>query len=1214
MNQVLAAHASGLGHMERYEYRAAAGEFREVVRLAPDWLPAKINLAIALLNDTGAKAEQAKSQGGKAEPTNFEEALTVLGEVLAREPGNLHANYCKGLILEYLGNAAEAHEAYRKVTEKEPTSGHAWLKFGATLPDPARPTFPAGPKQAQQLIEIYTKALQCNPYLVQAMSKLQQAYIWAGDREKAKEINQLWEKLNPERTVTGSGDVTKLVYGEMGPYAEVINPVKAVERASATVAPPRFDPPQLLQVQLGAGERWVARSDFTGDLEPLGRIRDRLGAAIVVWDADGDGMLDLFLPAAVKTAEGVRDAVLVNKGDGRFEDATARLGFPTDAPSHGAAAADCDADGRVDLFLLRLAGNRLLRSMADQPFEDATGSLGAGSNDAVTLAARWLDLDQDGDLDLYLVNYCSRDQAQAVFTSTPPEGVANRAFRNDGVPPEVPGRPPGNWAPVAVAPPDLTTKGGLSLAFSDWTAPGQDGKASPALALAAGQGRHLDVAALDVDQDRDIDLVVSTDGEPPRMILNDRLGRFHEHAYDGWNDQTGFSGLVVTDLDADGRADLAANDSGQRSSAFRSVARPLGQPGLPGFGFEYWFTDARQWRSALVADLDLDGRLDLLGLPAAGADPSAPLWSINEGNKLSTRVLALGPGATTQLQGLAYAPLRPDALPSLILWHDGEPPRVANNLGNGNRWLALDLYGRWKEGNDKGPMRSNVHGLGTRITLDGPGLNVSYIHSTSQSGPAQSVSPIVLGLGKNDVVPMVRLRWPDGVMQCELNAGVDQLLVLAENCRKTGSCPVLFTYDGERFVCLGDFLGGGGLGYLLAPGVISQPDRDESMLIRGDQLRPERGAFRLAITEPMDEVAYLDQVVLDVVDAPPGLEVGLDERFSPGTRRPTGSVIAWRERIDPVRAWDHRQRDVTGVLRAFDRTTASGFLRRVKWVGYAEPHAIVLDFGDRLQSIGQDQKLALVLAGWVEYPYSQTNYAAATAGVPLEPPVVERQMPDGSWAVIESEPGYPAGLPRRMSVEITGKLGGEPCVLRIRTNMECYWDEAFLAVLEPTTEVRVTSLNPARAKLHYRGYTREVSPDGKLPLLYDYDYVDPVPLERLEGRLTRFGDVRPLLLQDDDQLCVMGPGDEVQLEFDAEHLPALPEGWSRSYVLRSIGYCKDADPATVTSDTIGPLPWKGMPDYPFGAEGERPRDAEYQKYLETYQTRRVGAERSESAP
>jgi hypothetical protein len=97
-----------------------------------------------------------------------------------------------------------------------------------------------------------------------------------------------------------------------------------------------------------------------------------------------------------------------------------------------------------------------------------------------------------------------------------------------------------------------------------------------------------------------------------------------------------------------------------------------------------------------------------------------------------------------------------------------------------------------------------------------------------------------------------------------------------------------------------------------------------------------------------------------------------------------------------------------------------------------------------------------------------------------------------------------------------------------------------------------------------------------------------------------------LLTTDDDQFCTVGPGDEARLEFDGRSLPNLPDGWTRSYVLKAVGYCKDADPFTAGSDTVGPLPWKGMPPYPFEPRVERPLDPAYSNYLREYQTRPAG--------
>jgi hypothetical protein len=121
---------------------------------------------------------------------------------------------------------------------------------------------------------------------------------------------------------------------------------------------------------------------------------------------------------------------------------------------------------------------------------------------------------------------------------------------------------------------------------------------------------------------------------------------------------------------------------------------------------------------------------------------------------------------------------------------------------------------------------------------------------------------VSLGLGKKADVDLVYQSWPDGAMQCELNVTSNEKLPLALNNCKTGGYPALFTWNGERFVCLGEFLGVGGLVSRVAPGVYIQPDRDEAVAIIAEQLRPEHGVFRLSVTEPIGEVVCLDHLIL----------------------------------------------------------------------------------------------------------------------------------------------------------------------------------------------------------------------------------------------------------------------------------------------------------------------------------------------------------------
>ncbi len=1197
LDAVLKAHLQGLGHMERYEYADAARAFRDAHDRAPGWIAGSINLAVALLNQSGTAAEKDNNPaGGQAPPGNFEQALERLDAVIVRDPKNPSAHYCRGLILEFQGEIARAHRDFATVTELDPNDAHAWLRFGSTLTDPDDPGRPAGPKQAKRLVEIYTRALECNPYLVSTLYKLQTAYAWSGDRAKQKEVIALWDRLYAKRNPAGPGDSAESSYGETGRYARVINPFPSPKVAEGPVLPPQFDPPAPLDVRLAEGSRWATSADLKVPMALLGRARARFGAGVATFDADGDGKLDLYLTAAVVGPKGVRDALLLNRGDGKFEEVALAYGLPEDRASLGVAAGDFDADRKVDLYLTGVGDNRLYRNLGKR-FADITKDAGLAGEGAISPSARWLDLDQDGDLDLYVIRYTDGAHAEAAFNGPkPPPGRANAAYRNDGKPAPIAGRPEDNWAPLAVAPDDLPATAGLSIAFAPWP---------DAEALSGGVAAHTAVAALDLDDDRDFDLVLWADGQEPRAVLNDRLGRFHAAEMDGLPAPEPVSGALVADLDKDGLADLVAVSPSGRVSPFRNTTERTSA--ARSITWEAWPTDAKDWRGAVAADLDLDTWADLVGLPASGESHTVA-WARNDGRRLTSSPLALPPGNVEPrgVDGFALADLVGDPLPDLVVVGDGEAPRLARNLGNGRHWLSLTLGGRWKTSFDH--MRTNPHGLGARLSLEGRRLDVPYDHTTTQAGLAQSVGPFVLGLGPNTSAALLRIRWPDGTMQCELNVAADQKLALMEHNRKTGSCPVLFTWDGARFACLGDFLGGGGLGYLVAPGIYGQPDRDEAVAIEPDQLKPVDGSYRLVITEPMDEVAYLDKLVLEVVDRPPGLTTAPDERFAPEGPRPTGEILAWRPAIEPVAATDLKGVDVTETLRARDRKTVDGFRRLHGWIGYAEEHGIVLDFGDRLSAFGPDDRLVLGLAGWVEYPYSQTNYAASTAGVTLRPPTLERLRDDGRWEEIVPHAGYPAGLPRLTTLDLTGKLIGPRCILRLRTNMECYWDQAFISVIERDPKHQVTALPVSRAVLGYRGYLREVSPDGRLPLLYDYDYVDPAPLARMSGRLTRTGDVAPLLRDDDDQLCLVGPGDEVRLEFDAKAAPPLPEGWTRAFILRSVGYCKDADPFTAASDSIGPLPWREMPPFPFGPEGERPMDASYREYLRTYQTRTAGGE------
>lgn len=754
----------GIGRMERHEYQEAIAAFEKVRELAPRWSPGSINLAIAVMYTR--------------DPTW---AMQILDQILACDPDNLRAHYCRGLIHEQGGSYPRAHADFRFVVEKDPTDAAAWYMLGSTGVMSAE--LLAGRDDAEQELaerpaapqELFRRALECNPYLEAAVYKLAYVVRRQGDQEEARKLLGRWRRLHEGLAGVPVGDEFVTEYGRQGRYARVIEPLVNRAALDTPFRPPHFAEPAALKVALADGERWVSASDFTGRLAVIGRARARFGAPVVALDADGDGRLDLFLPAAIVGPKGVRDALLLNRGDGTFEEASRRLGLPADRASLGAAAADFDVDGRVDLAVTGVGEVRVLHNEGRGGFRDVSSPAGVVSPAALCLTARWLDLDQDGDLDLFVVNHASLENSERAFTGTTPPGAACSVYRNDGRPIPV-AESYGEYAvPRPVAPFPKQAVPGLSIELTPWT-----GAEAPVGAIAA----HTGLAVLDLEDDGDLDLVLSAEGEAPQVLLNERLGQFRPATVQGIDAGAADAGLLVTDLDQDGRSDLVAVDGSGTVTVWRNQSRRRGLGSDASIAFERRPSRVEGWRAAIAADVDLDGWPDLIGLPVEQSHP-LPGWARGDCPRLSAMTLpvsSLGADAPA-IRALALVDLAGDPLADLVLIRDGEIPLLAQNMGNGHHWLSIRLAGRWLA-SDR--MRSNSHGIGARIDLVGPCLRVGHDGTTTSSGLAQSYAPVVLGLGTKESAAVLRVRWPDGVRQCEVDIAADRHLDLAETGHRSG--------------------------------------------------------------------------------------------------------------------------------------------------------------------------------------------------------------------------------------------------------------------------------------------------------------------------------------------------------------------------------------------------------------------------------------------
>jgi hypothetical protein len=221
---------------------------------------------------------------------------------------------------------------------------------------------------------------------------------------------------------------------------------------------------------------------------------------------------------------------------------------------------------------------------------------------------------------------------------------------------------------------------------------------------------------------------------------------------------------------------------------------------------------------------------------------------------------------------------------------------------------------------------------------------------------------------------------------------------------------------------------------------------------------------------------------------------------------------------------------------------------------------------------------------------------------------------DGRWVEAIPDLGFPSGKDKTVVVDLRGKFPTADRRVRIRTNLMIYWDEAFFTVQRPDgpradrpEDIRVTALTPTAADLHYRGFSREFRKGGRYgPHWFDYETVSTDPMwSDLGGAYTRYGDVTPLVAAGDDMYVVANAGDEITLRFDADALPVLRDGWTRTFLIYTDGWVKDGDLNTATGDRVEPLPFRGQSRYPYGADERYPDDPEHTRFLEEYQTRMV---------
>ncbi len=457
--------------------------------------------------------------------------------------------------------------------------------------------------------------------------------------------------------------------------------------------------------------------------------------------------------------------------------------------------------------------------------------------------------------------------------------------------------------------------------------------------------------------------------------------------------------------------------------------------------------------------------------------------------------------------------------------------------------------------------------------------------------------PLTFDVGDYAQVDVVRITWMNGLIQNETKQAANKAYRYEEAQRLSGSCPMVWTWNGHEFEFITDVLGVAPLGASDGDGSYFPVDHDEYVSIPGKSLVAVDGRYQVRITEELSEVSYLDQVQLFAVDHPADTEIFTNEKFK-SPPYPEDRLFGVKRRVYPRAARDGQGRDVLERILKTDQRYPDQFARKES--GAAETHTLELDFGKAAPS----GEAVLLLRGWVDWPDGSTFRAVSQEkkdGFVM--PQLQMQDAAGQWQTVNPDMGMPAGKPKTIAVPV--KFISASRKLRIVTNLCVYWDEIFLSEDAGAPVVSQLRAPLESADLHFRGFSEAViDRDRKQPDTYRYGSVtansfwNPTP-----GMYTRFGDVRELMTDADDRLTIMGSGDELTLRFGAAGLPAVKPGWKRDYLLKVDGWAKDRDPNTAFSGSVEPLPFHGMSVYPYPAGEHFPNDAGHEKWRKEYNTR-----------
>ena len=767
--------------------------------------------------------------------------------------------------------------------------------------------------------------------------------------------------------------------------------------------------------------------------------------------------------------------------------------------------------------------------------------------------------------------------------------------------------------PTIEAPPALYGADATSLATLDWnhdfrTDIVRAGPVGVRLLLQDEKGSFVDATAkasggtpvtdafgvwpADIEMDGDIDVVVGPAMGTPFVLRNNGDGTWRR--IEPFTGVTSVRAFAWADLDQDADPDAMFVDAGGSVQVFTN--RQAGQ-----FSLAATIPGLANTVAATAGDVDADGAIDIVALESNGTVRKAswdnPRWTVEEiaswagfsgGEPGSARLLVADLDNNGALDLIASSPSgshmwlanqsqQLDALPASP---DAQIFAAVDRNGDGRLDLAAIAMGRpawlmgsggtagyhWKTIRPRGQATAGDQ----RINSFGVGGEISVRAGLTVQTQVMSGTPLHFGLGARTGIDVARIVWPNGIAQAEFGTGVDDVIVAEQ--RLKGSCPWVFAWDGTHMGFVTDFLWRSPLGLRInAQDTAGVTQTEDWVRVAGDQLRPRAGVYDLRITAELWETHFFDHVSLLVVDHPADTEMFVDERFLPS--KPPALTPRAMRMLGPVTdARDERGQDVTTAIATRDGKYLATFARG-PYQGIAQEHFVEFSVGPHANA----DRLTLVASGWI-YPTDSSINVAIAQGGSVKPTGLALEALDhqGKWRVVNADLGFPAGKNKTMLIDLNEVRDASR--LRLRTNLEIYWD-ALIVAQEVTVPLRTKRLDARDAELRYRGYSETTSLRGEAPETPNYERKAGVTQRwrDLTGYHTRFGSVNALLSEVDDRYVIMNAGDEMRLQFPEQ--PAPDAGWRRDFVLIGDGWEKDGDYNTGFSQTVLPLPSHDRPAY-----------------------------------